>query len=71
MYDWVGLQTWRQHIEDLQREVETWRLAKALRDGDARRSLWAPVLWWELRRYGGRVRKVFGSKRAERRDHKV
>jgi hypothetical protein len=56
------IQTWRQRSEDLRREAETWRLARALRS--PRRYRWFPVLWWELSRYGGRVLKSFGQRRA-------
>jgi len=51
------IQTWRQRSEDLRREVETRRLARALRKGSPRRYRWFSVLWWELSRYGGRVLK--------------
>ena len=69
MDGWVTFQTWRQHSEDLRREAETRRLAKELRKGSTGRSRWFPVLGWELRRYGGRVLKSFGGRRAECRDH--
>jgi hypothetical protein len=65
---WVTLQTWRQHSEDLRREEESRRLARALRKGSPGRSRWFPVLWWELRRYGGRVIKSFRGRRAESRN---
>jgi len=55
--DWAMIQTWRQRSEDLRREVETRRLARALRKGSPRRYRWFSVLWWELSRYGGRVLK--------------
>jgi hypothetical protein len=69
MDGWVTFQTWRQHSEDLRREAETRRLARELRKSSTGRSRWFPVLWWELRRYGGRVLKSFGGRRAECRDH--
>ena len=69
MDGWVTSQIWRQHSEDLRREAETRRLARELRKGSTGRSRWFPVLWWELRRYGGRVLKSFGGRRAECRDH--
>ena len=62
MDDWAMIQTWRQRSEDLRREAETRRLARALRS--PRRYRWFPVLWWELSRYGGRVLKSFGQRRA-------
>jgi hypothetical protein len=68
MNGWATFQTWQQHSEDLRREAETRSLARALREGSPRRSWWFPVLW-ELRRYGGRVRKSFGSRRAEYENH--
>ena len=69
MDGWVTSQTWRQHSEDLRREAETRRLARELRKGSIGRSRWFSVLWWELRRYGGKVLKSFGGRRAECRDH--
>jgi len=68
MDDWAMFQTWRQRSEDLRREAETRRLARALRKGSPRRNPWFPVLWWELCRYGGRVLKSFGPRRAVYRD---
>jgi hypothetical protein len=62
--DWAMIQTWRERSEDLRREAETRRLARALRKGSLRRHRWFPVLWWELSRYGGRVLKPFGRRRA-------
>ena len=69
MDGWATFQTWRQHAEDLRREAETRRLARALRKGSPRRSRWFPVLWWELRRYSGRVLKSFGRRRADYGNH--
>jgi len=68
MDSWVTFQTWRQHSEDLRREAETRRLARGLRKGSTGGTRWYPVLWWELRRYGGRVIKFFGGRRAEYRN---
>ena len=68
MDGWVTFQTWQQHSEDLRREAETRRPARELRKGSTGRSRWFPVLW-ELRRYGGRVLKSFGGRRAECRNH--
>ena len=62
MDGWVTFQTWRQHSEDLRREAETRRLARELRKSSTGRSRWFPVLWWEQRRYGGRVLKSFGGR---------
>lgn len=69
MDDWAVLQIWRQRNEELRREAETLRLARALRRGSARRSRWVPILWWELQRHGGRALKFFGRRRAGLRDH--
>ena len=69
MDGWVTSQTWRQHSEDLRREAETRRLARELRKGSIGRSRWFSVLWWELRRYGGKVLKSFGGRGAECRNH--
>jgi hypothetical protein len=66
---WVTFKTWRQQSEDLRREAETRRLARALRKSSPGRSWWFPVLSWELRRYGGRVLESFGGRRAECRNH--
>ena len=49
---------------DLRREAETRRLARTLRNGSPRSYRWIPVLWWKLSRYGGRVLKSFGQRRA-------
>jgi hypothetical protein len=68
MDGWTEFQTWRQHSEDLRHEAETRRLARALREGSPKRSWWFPVLW-ELRRYGGRVLKSLGRRRAEYGNH--
>lgn len=68
MDDWAMFQTWRQRSEDLRREAETRRLARALRKASPRRNPWFPVLWWELCRYGGRVLKSFGRRHAVYRD---
>ena len=68
MNGWATFQTWLQHSEYLSREAETLTLAKALREGSPRRAWWFPMLW-DLRRYGGRVRKSFGSRRAEYENH--
>jgi hypothetical protein len=62
--NWAMIQTWRQRSEDLRREAETGRLARALRKGSPRSYRRFPVLWWELSRYGGRVLKSFGRRRA-------
>ena len=64
MDDWTMIQTWRQRSEDLRREAETRRLARTLRNGSPRSYRWIPVLWWKLSRYGGRVLKSFGQRRA-------
>jgi hypothetical protein len=64
MDDWATLQTWRQRSEDLRREAETLRLARTLRKGSPGYYRWFPGLWWELSRYGGRVLKSFGRRRA-------
>ena len=68
MDGWTAFQTWRQHSEDLRHEAETRRLARALREGSPKRYWWFPVLW-ELRRYGGRVLKSFGRRRADYGNH--
>jgi hypothetical protein len=64
MDGWVTFQTWRQRSEDLRREAETRRLARELRKGSTGRSRRFPVLWWKPSRYGGRVLKSFGRRRA-------
>ena len=64
MDNWAMFQTWRQRGEDLRREAETRRLARALREGSLRRNPWFPLLWWELSRYSGRVLKFFRLRRA-------
>ena len=64
MDNWAMFQTWRQRGEDLRREAETRRLARALREGSPRRNPWFALLWWELSRYSGWVLKFFRPRRA-------
>ena len=54
---------WKLHREELIREVEQARLAKALRGSRKRRgSGWRLSLSWEFGRHAGRLRKLFGSR---------
>lgn len=55
--------TWRQRHEELLREAEMNRLAKAVRSGRKRRSRPFPALGWELRRYGGRLSNLLRALR--------
>ena len=57
-----GLQMWRQHQEELLREAEMNRLARAAQSGRKRRSRPFPTLDGELRRYGGRLFRTLGLK---------
>ena len=49
-------EVWKQRAEDMRREVEKDRVAKATRDSG--QGL-VSAFWWELRRDAGRLRKVF------------
>ena len=51
-------EAWQQHREEMVREVELNRLAKALRVGRKTRGDRAFLLAWELRRAAGRLRKL-------------
>jgi hypothetical protein len=57
-------EVWKQHREELMREVEQNRLAKALRDSRKRRgSGRASSPLWELKRIVGRLLKLLRSLR--------
>jgi hypothetical protein len=49
MDGWATFQTLRQRNEDLRREAEIGRLARALRKVSPKDSWWLPVAWWERR----------------------
>ncbi len=53
------LQVWRQRREELLREAEINRLARATRTDRKERLQENPALDWELQRYGGRISKLF------------
>jgi hypothetical protein len=56
MMDW---QVWKQRREELMREAQQARLAKALRDSRKRRGAGlASSLVWEIKRMAGRLRKL-------------
>jgi hypothetical protein len=72
----MDLQIWKQHREEMVREVEHNRLDKALRNsrkrrgaGRARAPAWAitRALAWELKRLAGRLLKLLRSSRSARR----
>ncbi len=64
MYEIMDLQIWKQRREEMLREAEQNRLAKALRDSRKRRgSGRASSLAWELKRIAGRLRKLLRSLR--------
>ncbi len=64
MYEIMDLQIWKQRREEMLREAEQNRLAKALRDSRKRRgSGRASFLAWELKRIAGRLRKLLRSLR--------
>lgn len=53
---------WKQRREEMIREAEQARLAKALRRSCKRRgSGWASFLAWEVGRHAGRLRKLVRS----------
>jgi hypothetical protein len=58
----MNLQLWKQHSEELMREAQQARMAKALRDSRKRRGAGpasSPV--WELKRGAGRLLKLLRS----------
>lgn len=64
MREMMDLQIWKQRREEMLREAEQNRLAKALRDSRKRRgSGRASSLAWELKRTAGRLRKLLRSLR--------
>ena len=60
----MDFQIWKQRGEEMMREAEQNRLAKALRDSRKRRgSGRVSALAWELNRAAGRLRKLFRASR--------
>jgi hypothetical protein len=58
----MELQVWKQRREEMMREAQQYRLAKALRESRERRGAsLASALAWELRRGVGRLRKLLRS----------
>jgi hypothetical protein len=61
----MDLQTWKQRREEMMREAEQNRLAKALRDSRNKRRIGAnnraSSLAWELKRLTGRLLKLLRS----------
>ena len=65
MQQTIDYQLWKQRREELLREAEMNRQARALRATGKRRACRRSVLAWELKRHAGRLRKRL--KRGERR----
>jgi hypothetical protein len=65
MREWMDLQIWKQRHEEMMREVEQNRLAKALRQSRKKRRTGANnralSLAWELKRIAGRLLKLLRS----------
>ena len=65
MREWMDLQVWKQRREEMVREVEQNRLAKALRESRKKRRTGAnnraSSLVWELKRGAGRLLKLLRS----------
>lgn len=60
----MDYQIWKQRREEVMREAEQNRLAKALRDSRKRRgSGRVSALAWELKRIAGRLRKLLRTLR--------
>ena len=58
MREMMDFQIWKQRREEMMREAEQNRLAKALRDSRKRRSSGrSSALAWELKRIAGSLRK--------------
>jgi hypothetical protein len=63
----ADLRIWKQHREEMIREVERNRLAKALRAARKRRSGQRSSVAWEVKRHAGRLAKLAKSLRVLRR----
>ncbi len=65
MREWMDLQIWKQRLEEMMREAEQNRLAKALRESRKKRrpgaNNRASSLAWELERDVGRLLKFLRS----------
>ena len=65
MREWMDLQIWKQRLEEMMREAEQNRLAKALRESRKKRRTAAnnraSSLAWELKRGAGRLLKLLRS----------
>jgi hypothetical protein len=60
----MDLQIWKQRREEMMREAEQDRLAKALRNSRKRRGAGrTSSLAWELKRIAGRLRKLLRNPR--------
>ena len=57
MHDSIGLELAKQRHEELLREAEMNRRARALRATRKRREGWRSTLVWEIKRYSGRLLK--------------
>ena len=62
MHEMMNFEVWKQNREEMMREAEQNRLAKALRESRERRGLGrASALAWELKRAVGRLLKLLRS----------
>ncbi len=57
MHEMMDSRIWKQRREEVMREVELDRLAKALRATRKRRDGWRSALAWEIERRAGRLLK--------------
>jgi hypothetical protein len=64
MHENVDFQIWKQRREEMQREVELNRRAKALRATRKRRTGRRSVLAWEMKRYAGGLLKLLKALRS-------
>ena len=58
MHEIMDSQLWKQRREEVMREVELNRLAKALRAAHKRHAGWRSTLVWEIERQAGRLLKL-------------
>ena len=58
MHEMMSLELAKQRREELLREAEMSRQARALRAARKRRDVWTSALAWEMKRHAGRLLKL-------------
>ncbi len=61
MHEMINLELAKQHREELLREAELRRQARALWAARKRRDVWTSALVWEMKRHAGRLLKPLGT----------